>query len=193
MASFHTSTIGKLKTGKLKMLTLAAAGSTLIGCTSIQVQDYKDQKPKLNLIEFLTGELEAYGTVSSRSGKVTRHFTCKMIGTFDGRELTLDETFIWSDGEKQKRVWKLRPVGENKFVGTAGDVVGEAKGETSGNAFRFQYVLQVPVDGKIYDINVDDWMYLVSENVIINKSTLYKFGLRVGEVNLSIIKSQPKK
>ncbi len=72
-------------------------------------------------------------------------------------------SFFFSDGEQQSRCWKLIKQG-NKYKGTAGDIVGEALGEVQGNALNWRYTLQVPVNGKVWDIDLDDWLYLIDEN-----------------------------
>ncbi len=162
---------------------------SVLGCGSVQVKDYANVQPKLQLESYLNGKLEAQGIVSDRGGRVTRHFNCTMEGSWTtSGEGVLKEVFTWSDGEIQHRTWKLRKTADGEYVGTAEDVVGEARGQASGNAFHWTYTLRVPVKGKTFDIAVDDWMYLVTDKVLINKSKLSKFGFDVGEVTLSMRK-----
>ena len=100
----------------------------------------------------------------------------------------LDEAFTYSDGTKQTRIWRLTKTGNGKFVGRADDVVGEALGESRGNAFHWTYTMRLPVDDKVYDVQFDDWMYLMTDKVMLNKATMSKFGVRLGEVTLSFTK-----
>jgi hypothetical protein len=58
----------------------------------------------------------------------------------------------------------------------------------SGNAFRWAYTLKLPVDGKVYEVQFDDWMYLINDRVMLNRATMSKFGIRLGEVTLSFYK-----
>jgi hypothetical protein len=37
-------------------------------------------------------------------------------------------------------------------------------------------------------VQFDDWMYLMTERVMLNKATMSKFGIRLGEVTLSFVK-----
>jgi hypothetical protein len=67
-------------------------------------------------------------------------------------------------------------------------VVGQAQGETRGNAFHWTYTLSLPVDGTVYEVQFDDWMYLMTDKVMLNKATMSKFGVRLGEVTLSFFK-----
>jgi len=66
--------------------------------------------------------------------------------------------------------------------------VGEAIGVTAGNAFRWNYVLALPVGDKIYNVNFDDWMFLMDDEVMLNRAVMSKFGFKLGEVTLSFRK-----
>jgi len=101
---------------------------------------------------------------------------------------TLDEDFSYSDGTKQKRVWTLKKGANGQYIGTAVDVVGSAIGNTAGNALRWSYVLALPVGDKVYNVNFDDWMFLMDDRVMLNRAVMSKFGFRLGEVTLSFRK-----
>ena len=102
----------------------------------------------------------------------------------DGKKLILDEEFIWSDGEVQKRQWEINKIDEHNYEGTAGDVVGVAKGYSYGPAFKFEYVLLVPVKGKEMKITFDDWIFKQDSKVAINRATMTKFGIKVAELTV---------
>ena len=55
-----------------------------------------------------------------------------------------------------------------------------------------QYTLRIPYKDSTIDVFVDDRMYRVSDNVVINESRLVKWGIDVGEVVLTIIKHDNK-
>ncbi len=167
------------------LLLVLLFSSLSTGC-AVSVDDYRDEKPAFIVEQFFTGDLEAFGVVAERSGKVVKRFSCDMHGTWDGNMLVLDEDFTWSDGTRQKRLWRLTKQPDGTFAGTAGDVVGTAFGEVAGNTLHLVYNLSVPVDGSTTVLSVDDWLYLVTDNVLINHSTLTKFGLSAAEVFLTI-------
>ena len=96
---------------------------------------------------------------------------------------SLDESFQWSDGKTEKRVWKIRKDGD-RYIGTAGDVVGEARGEASGNALRWSYVLALPVGDSTYNMDMDDWMWMIDEKTMANRTTMTKLGVRVAEISI---------
>ncbi len=169
---------------------LAALG--LAGCAGPQPADYAREQPRLDLRQYFNGTLDAYGIFTDRSGRVVKRFTVVMNCSWSGppgqETGVLDEQFIYSDGTRERRVWTLKRTAEGRYVGTAADVVGQAQGEESGNAFRFGYTLRLPVDGKTYEVQFDDWMYLMDERVMLNKAVMSKFGIRLGEVTLSFVK-----
>lgn len=164
--------------------------SLVTGCSSVKVQDYKSETPKLVLEQYLDGKIEAHGFFQDRSGLIVKRFKVDMVASWKGDIGVLDESFEYSDGTKSKRVWTIKKRGDGKYVGTADDVVGEAVGETSGNAFRWVYTLRLPVDKTTYDVSFDDWMYLMNDEVMLNKSKMSKMGIGLGEVTLVFLKGK---
>ncbi len=172
------------------LVTLAGASTALLlgGCASHSIEQYANQKPTLDLQQYFNGTLDAYGVFTDRSGAVVKRFTVLMQCSWTGDEGVLNEDFSYSDGSKQTRIWRLKKTGNGRFVGRADDVVGEALGESQGNAFHWTYTMRLPVDNSVYDVQFDDWMYLMADKVMLNKATMSKFGVRLGEVTLSFTK-----
>lgn len=167
----------------------AAAGSlALAGCASPTVADYAAEKPVLDLRQYFNGTIDAWGVFTDRSGKVVKRFTVVMKCTWQGDDGVLDEDFIYSDGTKQKRIWRLKKLPGGRYTGRADDVVGEATGEERGNAFNWRYTLALPVDGRVWEVQFDDWMYLMDERVMLNKAVMSKWGIHLGEVTLAFSK-----
>ena len=184
-------TLFKTSTRRIVCL-LAVSTALLAGCASPQIADYASEKPVLDMRQYFNGTIDAYGVFTDRSGKVVKRFTvvmdCKWTGA-PGQEVgVLDEAFTYSDGTKDRRVWTLKRDADGKYLGTAGDVLGQANGEEKGNTFRWGYTLNLPVDGKIIEVQFDDWMYLMNDKVMLNKATMSKFGFKLGEVTLSFVK-----
>jgi hypothetical protein len=165
-----------------------AGAAVLAGCAGPEITDYAKETPLLDLRQYFNGTLDAYGVFLDRSGKVARRFTVVMNCSWNGADGVLDEDFVYSDGEKQKRVWRMKYLGEGRYSGTAGDVIGTALGQTSGNAFRWGYTLSLPVGDKVYEVQFDDWMYLMDDRVMLNKAVMSKFGIYLGEVQLTFVK-----
>ena len=156
--------------------------------SAMKPEDFKNKEPRLIIEEYLTGNVKAWGVLQNRSGKVTRQFSADLDGTWDGKQLILKEKFNWDDGEIQNRQWKINKIDEHNYEGTAGDVVGKAKGFSYGPAFKFEYVLLVPVKGREMKITFDDWIFKQDERVAINRATMTKFGIKVAELTVMFVK-----
>lgn len=170
------------------LLGLLAAG-TLGACASAPTPaDYAAATPKLDLRSYFNGPLTAHGIFTDRSGKVVRRFTVKMTGTWSGNQGVLDEDFSYSDGRKERRVWRLTDLGGGRYSGRADDVVGEAVGMAAGNALNWRYTLALKLDERTIEVQFDDWMYLMDERVMLNKAVMSKFGIYLGEVTLAFTK-----
>jgi hypothetical protein len=173
-----------------KIAVLMTGLLTLAGCASVDVSDYAAEKPELDLSRYFNGTLDADGIFQDRSGKVVKRFHVLIEASWKGPVGTLDERFTYSDGSTQRRVWTVTKLDANHYSGRADDVVGEASGEARGNALRWKYVMALPVDGKVYNVDFDDWMFLMDDRVMLNRSVMSKFGFRLGEVSLSFRKRE---
>ena len=177
-----------MNTRRHALLTLLAGTAVLTGCANPQVADYAQERPLLELDRYFTGRVLAHGIFQKRNGAVARRFTVVMDCHWEGNQGVLDEAFTYSDGSTERRIWRLTKHADGRYTGRADDVVGEAQGQTSGNAFRWNYTLRLPVDGKEYEVQFDDWMFLVDDRVMLNRATMSKFGVTLGEVLLSFTK-----
>jgi hypothetical protein len=158
----------------------------------MQIDDFEQSTPEFVPQAYFNGPMTAYGMVKDRDGKITRRFKGKLVGSWDVNGVgTLDEHFVYDDGEKQHRVWTLRPTGEKTFIGTAGDIVGEADMIAKGNTVMIDYTMRVPYKDGTIDIDVRDWLHLQEDGVILNHSKMKKYGFEVGELVITIIKDFP--
>lgn len=172
----------------MKLFTAALLSLGLTACASTGVEHYKAEQPVLNLEQYLNGTLDAWGIFQGRSGEVEKRFHVVIDARWEGETGVLDEQFSWSDGSRSRRVWTLKRQPDGTYRGTADDVVGEAVGELAGNALRWRYVLALPVNGKTYHVDFDDWMFLMDDKVMLNRSYMSKWGFKLGEVTLSFAK-----
>jgi hypothetical protein len=175
---------------KRRVLLGAAAASTLAlgGCASQQIDGYASEKPTLDLRSYFNGTLDAYGIFTDRSGQLVKRFTVVMQCSWVGDDGVLDEAFSYSDGSTQRRVWRIKKLANGEYTGQADDVIGTALGTSRGNALNWRYTLALPVDGRVYEVQFDDWMYLMTPAVMLNKARMSKFGVYLGEVTLSFAK-----
>lgn len=177
----------------MKRLRIAFLGSVFvfISACSTSLEDYQSTSPKFDLKRYFSGDVTAWGIVQDISQKTTRRFCVDIIGTWEGNKGTLHETFYFTDGEEQIRIWELEIDNKGFVTGTAGDVVGVASGSANGMSFNWKYTLTVPVDGSEYDLHVDDWMFMMDDNRMMNRSYMSKFGVDVAEISIFFDKTPP--
>jgi hypothetical protein len=167
----------------LKTLATLAVVAGLAGCGSQSLDDYTEERPRLDLREYLNGPLTASGIFFDHAGRAELRFVVDMDGTWEGNTGTLAEQFQYSDGRTDERVWTIRFEDNKHFTATAHDVVGEAKGAQLGNAAMMAYRLRVPRDdGNQVVVSMEDWLYLQQDGTLINRTKMRKFGLTVGEL-----------
>ena len=154
------------------------------GCQSMQIDDFKGTTPTLVLEEYFEGKTRAWGIFEDRFGNLRRQFVVDITGDWDGRTLTLDERFEYADGERDQRIWRIEKTGENTYIGRAADVIGEAQGQTEGSAFSWTYEMELPIQGRDVKVRFDDWMFLQSDGVMVNRAHVTKFGIELGTVTL---------
>ncbi len=174
----------------LARLFALLAVALLTSCSSVDPQVYRAEEPKLDLARYFSGTLEGHGMVLDRGGQVQRRFVVLIKATWNDDVGTLDEDFTWSDGKKERRVWTLRRAAPDgsRWIGTAPDVIGEARGTVSGNALNWTYTLDLATSGGRYKIDFDDWMFLVDEQVMLNRAQMSFWGVRVGEIVIAFRK-----
>lgn len=150
----------------------------------MKVEDFDGRTPRFVLEDYFSGETRAWGIVRDRFGNIRRQFTVEMTGEWDGSALTLDEYFVYDDGETDRRTWTVRKLDEHTYQGRAADVIGVASGKSYGNALNWSYTLALPIGGRTWHVDFDDWMLLQPDGVLINRADMSKFGIRLGEIVL---------
>lgn len=176
----------------MKSLIISMLIILLSGCSTIDLSQYSRNTPKLDLYDYFKGNTRGWGIVQDRKGTLTRQFVVDIVGQVNSKgNLVLEEHFDWSDGEKSQRTWELSKESDHDYSGTAEDVIDSADGKLYGNVLNWNYLLNLKVDDTTWKIRFDDWMFLVSDNLLLNKATMSKFGFKVGEVTIVFQKLQP--
>lgn len=167
-------------------IVIMALFGFLGGCSDrIDGSKYIDMEPKMSIEEFFNGNIKAWGIVQGFSGNVEARFDVEMVGKWDGNQGVLDEVFTYYDtGKVQYRTWNITKLDDLTYQGGAGDIIGTANGTNYGNAIKWEYEMDVPVDDKTYRLTFKDWMWAMNGDVVINRSYLKKFGITVAEITI---------
>jgi hypothetical protein len=145
-----------------------------------------------DLTKFLEGRTRAWGIFEDRFGRVRRRFSVEMSGHWEGSAFYLDETFIYDDGASERRLWRIVPEGTGQFTATCADCVGTARGQYDTDSVRMAYRFRLKMDRRALDVDFDDRIYRISDGIAINRATMRKWGLRLGEVSLFFHRVAPE-
>ena len=185
------------------LLSLIFLMTFLSACSQQKLSSFSETKPAFSLIEFFEGETLAYGIFEDRFGNLKRRFKVNISGKKsqvmkDGesvKQITLTEDFIYEDGEKQQRIWKIQKDvsedGVELYRGQAADVIGIAEGSANGSAFFWKYDVDLKISESKLRVRFSDWIYQMDDYVAVNKATVSKFGIGIGEVTLFFIRGTP--
>lgn len=148
--------------------------------------DYEDGFPELNLRERLCGDMICEGVIYGPLGRVTSRFVADFDASWEGDIGFVTERFTYDDGSTQQREWHLKLGADNSIEATAPDVVGTGRGRQAGHAVQLRYRIRLPEDAGGHVLSTVDWMYLLPNGSIINRSQFRKFGIKVAELVATI-------
>ncbi len=168
-----------------RLIPVVMGALALMGCSGMTIEEFAGRTPELKIEEYFAGRTRAWGIFEDRFANLRREFTVDIEGTWDGRELVLDERFDYADGEKDRRVWRLTRDATGGWEGRTDDAVGPAAGRVAGNAFNFRYDINLKMGDGRMKVHFDDWMYLQPDGVLINRAYVTKWGFDVGSVTLT--------
>ncbi len=177
---------------RLTGLVAFPAFLAIAGCaTPPPIPDNTGAEPFV-IEQALRGETVARGEFRSITG-VQRGFNVQLHGKWDGRYFTLVEDFVYDDGEKDRKTWRLERVAPGKYIGHREDVVGRAIGTQDGNVFRLEYDVVLPAEkGEGTQVHFRDVMALGPDGAVVNNAVVGFWGFRVGRVHLVIERASPK-
>jgi hypothetical protein len=162
-------------------LLLAA---TLAACSKpLPMAHFAATKPTFDAVAFWSGHHRSWGVIENRAGGPTDTVTTDCLGTPEGTDgLHMVQTLTLGDGTVQHRDWHLRRNGHD-FIATANDMVGEAHGTASGRVFHWSFVLATKPGNALFNVTFDQWMYLLDDGSMMNRTTVRKIGVIIAEVS----------
>ena len=165
----------------------------LSGCSHMQIDQISQSQPELKIEEYFDGKVYAWGIFEDRFGTIRRQFQVEIDGEWDGKTLTLDEQFLYDDGERDQRIWEITSPGSGSYEGQAADVLGSAVGTSQGNALNWKYDIDLKVGDGSWRVTFDDWMLLQQGGVLLNRAYVKKWGFTIGTVTLSFMRGDAMK
>ncbi|MEO0411963.1 MAG: DUF3833 domain-containing protein [Pseudomonadota bacterium] len=171
-----------------KTLILALLALGISACAGAKIEEFQGKSPEFVLEDYFLGKTKAYGLFEDRFGKYRRTFVVDIDGRMEGDTLVLVEDFVYDDGETEQRIWRINKKTDGTYVGTFGDIIGEAVGVQSGNALNWTYKMNLKVGDDTWKVGFDDWMILQPDGVLLNRAYITRWGFDLGSVTLSFVK-----
>ncbi len=145
-------------------------------------ENYEATQPQADIKSALAGPMDAEGMIFDFRGRMTSRFTAKMDMQWNGASGVMDEAFTYSTGRSHNRQWRVSVGNDGTFRAEADDIIGVAEGVQSGATLRMKYRIRLPKEAGGHVLDVIDWMYLVENGSILNRSEFRKFGVKVAEL-----------
>jgi hypothetical protein len=170
------------------LVTLAAVAALwlvarrFVGFAAQSVADYAGTRPAFDIRRQLSGPIVSEGVIFGPTGRVTSRFVAEMRGEWSGDTGTLEERFRFASGGTQERKWHLEMIGDGRFRATADDIIGIGSGEQRDGVVRLRYRIRLPQEAGGHVLDVTDWLYLMENGTMMNRSEMRKFGIKVAEL-----------
>ena len=149
-------------------------------------KDFTNETPHFAPEVYFLGHTRGSGVFYDRFGDLKRRFVIDLHGEMRDGVFFLNENLKYSDGETLSRHYEFHKINEHLYEATAEGIVGKATIEAYGNALRWTYKLQQPINGSIWTLSFDDWMFLQDTGIVLNRAKAYKFGIFLGEVMMAV-------
>jgi hypothetical protein len=168
--------------GALIILGLVALRSRYASFPAQSPADYAGKGPQFDVRHHLSGPIQCEGMIFGPTGRVTSRFVAEMHGEWQGNTGTLTEVFRYDSGSVQHRAWTLALGNAGDITATAPDVIGKGQGRAEGPSVQLRYRIKLTPEAGGHVLDVTDWMYLMENGTIMNRSQFRKFGITVAEL-----------
>lgn len=162
----------------------------LTSCSSMKAKDFNNKLPRFILEDFFSGSTYGQGIFFDRFKNAKLSFKVELAGVFKNNILILNETLTYDSGEVVKRSFDIEKISDNEYKLTGSDVVGVGKIEAYGNVLRWDYRLKQQIGSNQWILSFDDWMFLQSDEQVLNRATATKLGFELGEVFMVVKKEK---
>ena len=97
-------------------------------------------------------------------------------------EGVMTEDFRYDSGRTQSREWRLTLGNDGSIRAEADDLDGVGTGMQMGSAVQLNYRIRLPKEAGGHVLDTTDWMYLMDNGAIMNRSQFRKYGIKVAEL-----------
>jgi hypothetical protein len=152
----------------------------------------RNETAPFDLLSWLEGRTHASGVFEDRRGRVRRRFSVELTGAAEGSALRLHERFVFDDGERQERTWLLTRGPGGSFTGRAEDSVSDASGRFAEGVAYLSSELKLKVGQRLIAMRFEDAFYPSGPGLVLNRSTMSKWGIRLGQILIQFRKDDQR-
>jgi hypothetical protein len=146
--------------------------------------------PAFDPITFWTGHTASWGVIENRDGAPTTIITTSTDATAEGVNGLHMVQHVTTGGHDTVRDWYMRRLGDGHFEATANDVVGAARGSSSGRTFHWTWILATNPGNCLFNVSMEQWMYLADNGTLMNRTVITKFGVRLAEISEQFVRRE---
>jgi hypothetical protein len=145
-------------------------------------EDYASATREFDLRQHLKGPILCEGVIYGPTGRVTSRFVADFDARWDGNRGVMTEDFRYDSGRTQSREWRLTLGNDGSIRAEADDLDGVGTGMQKGSAVQLNYRIRLPKEAGGHVLDTTDWMYLMDNGAIMNRSQFRKYGIKVAEL-----------
>ena len=167
-----------------KALVSGLTAILLAGCAGPMPMDrFAGSGPAFDPLRFWTGHVRSWGVLENRSAEPDDIVTTDCVGELEAPDrLHMTQLLTLGDGSVRSRDWHMRRIAPGRYQATASDMVGTASGTASGRAFHWSWVLATRPGNRLFDVTLDQWMYLMPNGTMLNRTSIRRLGITLAEV-----------
>ncbi|HFB2047981.1 MAG: DUF3833 family protein [Hyphomicrobiaceae bacterium] len=138
---------------------------------------------------FFEGTTYAWGIFEDRFGKVRSRSSVVINGIWLNNTFTLQEEIIYDNERKENRTWHILFENHGKFTATCDDCISQAVGRTLENEILMRYRLNLKIKKRSLKADFLDRIIKIDNRHAVGKTTMFKWGVKLGELLLFFEKS----
>lgn len=163
----------------------------LAGCAGpLRLEAFANTPPAFDPVTFWTGQTASWGVIENRDGLPTAIITTTTDGTMEAADSLHMVQHVFTGGKETVRDWHIRRLGNNQFQATANDVIGTARGSSSGRTLHWTWILAAKPGNGLFNVRMEQWMYLADNGTLMNRTIITKLGVRLAEISEQFVKNQ---
>lgn len=165
--------------------------SLVAGCAApLRPEAFATTTPVFDPVTFWTGRTASWGVLEDRDGAPIAIITTTTDGTAEGADGLHMVQHVMSHGKDSVRDWHIRRLGNGRFEATANDVIGTARGSSSGRTLHWKWILATKPGNDLLNVTMEQWMYLAENGTLLNRTIITKLGVRLAEVSEQFVRNE---